>query len=268
MFIDTRTDELLGGVDENGLGPKAGPLVITGVVVRGKPEKFEESKKFFSPGEWRKLEEVTLPILRKFYEVETLLDIFQNSLFSSEVNQICPVKPSDFCFSRIKLPFWSAKAESSPFDAFVVELKFAVLCPGILSVKVGEEGSKYKVDAKVMFEVAKLLSAKKVVCGKAGFTKSYIFDSEIEVLKEGGEESIYKVGDKTISFVKKADEKFFPVAVASLVGKYIRELCMLSLSQNFGFDFVVSGYPSGKGTYELIGKMKEKLPEECCERNY
>lgn len=49
-------------------------------------------------------------------------------------------------------------------------------------------------------------------------------------LEEGRERSSYRVGDTEIRFQTKA-EAHFPVAVASLVSKYLRELAMLSFNR-------------------------------------
>jgi len=146
--------------------------------------------------------------------------------------------------------------------------------------------------------MALLSSSEKVICGKSGFKKSYKNEIEkalqdlkinyrkIKTEKEENEESIYEILEesegkektlKKIYFIKDADEKFHEVALASQIGKYIREICMLSLTKFLDEKsiFPISGY----GKKENLKKIAEsiiqraynqgiKIPKECVERNY
>ena len=58
-----------------------------------------------------------------------------------------------------------------------------------------------------------------------GFLAEVVDDQFIFRIQEGREQSEYKVGNSTIRFQTRA-ESHFPVAVASLISKYVRELTM------------------------------------------
>jgi ribonuclease HII len=59
---------------------------------------------------------------------------------------------------------------------------------------------------------------------------SGFWGEEIKVVKQTSVESVYELvggrGRTRISFVEKADEKFFPVSLSSMLSKYVRELFM------------------------------------------
>jgi ribonuclease HII len=159
-------------------------------------------------------------------------------------------------------------------------------------------GSKFSANSYFMLKMALLSSSEKVICGKSGFKKSYKNEIEkalqdlninykkIKTEKERNEESVYEIlienegKEKTLKkiyFIKDADEKFYEVALASKIGKYIREICMLALTKFLDEKsiFPISGY----GKKENLKKIAEsiiqkayskeiKIPQECIERNY
>jgi ribonuclease HII len=149
-----------------------------------------------------------------------------------------------------------------------------------------------------MVKMALLSSSEKVICGKSGFKKSYKNEIEralqdlkinyrkIKTEKEENEESIYEILEesegkertlKKIYFIKDADEKFYEVALASQIGKYIREICMLSLTKFLDekSTFPISGYGKkenmkkiAESIIQMAYSQKIKIPQECIERNY
>jgi ribonuclease HII len=341
------------GIDENGLGPYLGPLIITSVETQeNKNDRKEENirEKSFISGEnftknrgkikdskaifsrrkedYEKIEKIFFSIFGKSGEInsdeiqpDTVFQVFAKSEFSKEIIEMCPISPEKICFSKINIPLWMKNENSTQNESEKGEIKsnqegneieeeqekiaskklkvrYAILCPGLLSKYIKIMGSKFSVNSYFMVKMALLSSSEKVICGKSGFKKSYKNEIEkalqdlkinyrkIKTEKEENEESIYEILEeregkektlKKIYFIKDADKKFYEVALASQIGKYIREICMLSLTKFLDekSTFPISGY----GKKENMKKIAEsiiqkaynqgiKIPQECIERNY
>jgi len=347
------------GIDENGLGPYLGPLIITSVetqenkndrkeenireksfingenFIKNRKDtenrgKIKDSKAIFSrrKEDYEKIEKIFFSIFGKSGEInsdeiqpDTVFQVFAKSEFSKEIIEMCPISPEKICFSKITIPLWVKNENSTQNESKKGEIKsnqegneieeeqekiaskklkvrYAILCPGLLSKYIKIMGSKFSVNSYFMVKMALLSSSEKVICGKSGFKKSYKNEIEkalqdlkinyrkIKTEKEENEESIYEILEeregkertlKKIYFIKDADEKFHEVALASQIGKYIREICMLSLTKFLDekSTFPISGY----GKKENMKKIAEsiiqraynqgiKIPKECVERNY
>jgi len=90
-----------------------------------------------------------------------------------------------------------------------------------------------------------------------------IADRIREILKENKGHSAYKIRyrDKLleIHFLLDGDKIYYPIAIASIIGKYLRELFMKVLNERFGFDDEIpfsSGYKHDIKTIQLIEKIK------------
>ena len=62
--------------------------------------------------------------------------------------------------------------------------------------------------------------------------------------------------------MRKGDATYAPIALASLVGKYVREASMLCLNRALGFGGAVphaSGYWSDPKTHEAIARFDERF---------
>jgi ribonuclease HII len=348
------------GIDENGLGPYLGPLIITSVETQENKNDYKEEnirEKSFINGEnftknrkdtenrgkikdskaifsrrkedYEKIEKIFFSIFGKsgkinFAEItpNTIFEVFAKSEFSKEIIEMCPISPEKICFTKINIPVWMKSENSIQNESKKEEIKsnqegnkikqeegeeitskklkvrYAILCPGLLSKYIKIMGSKFSVNSYFMVKMALLSSSEKVICGKSGFKKSYKNEIEralqdlkinyrkIKTEKEENEESIYEILEesegkektlKKIYFIKDADEKFHEVALASQIGKYIREICMLSLTKFLDekSTFPISGY----GKKENLKKIAEsiiqraynqgiKISKECVERNY
>jgi ribonuclease HII len=347
------------GIDENGLGPYLGPLIITSVEtqenkndrkeenIREKSfingenftknikdtenrEKIKDSKAIFSrrKEDYEKIEKIFFSIFGKsekinFDEIQpnTIFEVFAKSEFSKEIIEMCPISPEKICFSKINIPVWMKsegtqneskkeerksnqegnkimQEEGEEITSKKLKVRYAILCPGLLSKYIKIMGSKFSVNSYFMVKMALLSSSEKVICGKSGFKKSYKNEIEkalqdlkinyrkIKTEKEENEESIYEILEeregkerilKKIYFIKDADEKFHEVALASQIGKYIREICMLSLTKFLDekSTFPISGYGKkenlkkiAESIIQMAYSQKIKIPQECIERNY
>jgi len=347
------------GIDENGLGPYLGPLIITSVetqenkndrkeenireksfingenFIKNRKDtenrgKIKDSKAIFSrrKEDYEKIEKIFFSIFGKSGEInsdeiqpDTVFQVFAKSEFSKEIIEMCPISPEKICFSKITIPLWVKNENSTQNESKKGEIKsnqegneieeeqekiaskklkvrYAILCPGLLSKYIKIMGSKFSVNSYFMVKMALLSSSEKVICGKSGFKKSYKNEIEkalqdlkinyrkIKIEKEENEESIYEILEeregkertlKKIYFIKDADEKFHEVALASQIGKYIREICMLSLTKFLDekSTFPISGYGKkenmkkiAESIIQMAYSQKIKIPQECIERNY
>ncbi len=339
------------GIDENGLGPYLGPLIITSVEIEEKENDHEEknikdrplinaenptknnenikdSKAIFSrkKEDYGKIEKIFFSIFGnnkniKFSLPTDIFQVFVKSEFSKEIIEICPISPEKICFPKINIPLWikddfkqnengreekdtqkEGERRRQKEDEIIISKKlnvrYAILCPGLLSKYVKIMGSKFSANSYFMLKMAFLSSSEKVICGKSGFKKSYKNEIEkalhdlkinykkIKTEKEENEESVYEILvenegkekiQKKIYFIKDADEKFYEVALASQIGKYIREICMLSLTRFLDEKsiFPISGYGKKEDLKKIAESIKQKafsrginIPHECIERNY
>lgn len=301
---------LVCGIDENGLGPFLGPLIITAYEsdqeLVAQSGEVKDSKALFSRRErdYIIIEEFFFEKLHKVGRLVnslSLADLFCESVFSAQIEKICPIGPRKICFSDlVKVPVWS-KIKAFSGVGSTEDFYFAIACPKLLNEKVKAFGSKFSADAYFMSVLALKSRAQKVICGKAGFKKRYAREiieacrfanvklNNLVVVKESNEESIYiislqssdKDGIKEIVFAKDADKKFHQVAVASVIGKYLRELSMLSLTKEMNLNFQISGYERKDKLKSISEKILErfekfaernfdsqKVKSECIERNY
>lgn len=282
------------GIDENGLGPFLGPLIITSYEAErvSDVQIIKDSKKVFSRKE-KDFEFIERFFINEFGEVRDLYDLFEKSESSQVIRSICPFSPETFCFSKIKIPVWTnfpiSVKKSRP------NISFILACPGLLHLKVRDFGTKFRANAYFLCILALKSESQMVFCGKSGYKKSYLEELEramldigiktqTKVVKESDEVSIYEIKEpskKRIHFIKDADLKFPEVAYASIIGKYLRELCMLSMTR-FAFQdsrFPISGYGSKKKMNYTVkrildnlrtrfGIFDEETAKKCLERNY
>jgi len=276
---------LLVGIDENGYGPIMGPLVATAVGVEGGewvgPE-VEDSKRIFRGGGRGKGEEMALLLLQSVglrpKDFHSLLD----GLLVGGIRGLEELCPSDFrfCFGMLPLPVWCRGLDGATSGMGGISVKFVKLtlaCPRRFNLLLGKLGSKALVDLFLFSELWEALPEGRweVICGKVGSMSRYaealrvVGWEVLGVLGEGPEESAYLVSRGRrrllLKFVKDADERILPVALASILGKYVRELSMQSicnslreaLGEGVGF---ASGYRDDR-TASLLERLLPSLPK-------
>jgi len=272
---------MIVGIDENGLGPLLGPLIVTAAAFKAKTydkDTFwklagpdlpaDDSKVLFSAKHPAKSESAFLSWLNIF-GAKTLSQADLLNEIGVKPYAPLPCKtPAQICEpSQAPLPAWSNKKPQelslaiwNRFDRLGIKahtIKAHQACPGLLNQELAKEGmNKFRFDFELMIDLVKKLGAKQngdllALCGKIGSTRRYgpwlkAIDCQItDIVEETAKCSTYKIdGVGTLSFIRDGDGEHLPIAVASMVGKYLRELAMDQINAHLGRDRKnsVSGY--------------------------
>ena len=296
------------GIDENGLGPRMGPLVVTGVRLRldGRGPTLEElrratglddSKRVFSPAHRDRGEARALGVLgpRSATSLPALLRRLSvpppwpappacpepERARSGSCPALDPGRP---------LPRWIAAPDdlAAPLAQLGVQVEriaTAAVCPGVLNEALRAESSKLQVDLQLFETVGAALldgagTPPELVCGKVGGTERYAARFRawgrrpMRTIGESRACSTYEIeGVGRVSFVRDADATEPAVAIASVIGKYVRELWMDDLAASVGWtEATPSGYHDER-TARLLRHVRDRiaagtspLPAGCVER--
>ena len=259
------------GIDENGLGPQLGPLIVTAIAARvtddaaqrmaSEPQRFlhsrlADSKRIVSHGNTDIAEAWARAIVG---DVETPLALIRKlSLDTIEALQSsCPREALPQCWPSQR-PFRTAEAhvnqarrDLADLRALGVDIVWArcsITCvQGLNRARRNNQG-RFGVDLQAM--EALLIAAREFAnedvvasCGKIGGLMRYrnkfglLSDYWCDVITEQASESAYLlVGLGKVRFVRDAEERDPLVALASLVGKWVREVFM---------DHIVTFYRNG-----------------------
>ena len=255
------------GIDENGLGPRLGPLIVTAVVARTegagherahrKPrgamrQRLGDSKKLVVHGDTALGEAWARAIARRMGlpEPGRPEDLVRALSLDSaaELRAPCPSDHADQC--------WNPQGESFAADEDLVQtvsgdldrlaaqgigvLRVAcvVTCVRRMNEGISRGLTRFHVDLHAMERLA--LDAREragndviVTCGKVGGFNRYssafgpLGGRLHAIAEEGRKRSEYSVpGLGSIAFVRDADDSHLLVSMASLVGKWVRDLLM------------------------------------------
>jgi ribonuclease HII len=255
------------GIDENGLGPRLGPLIVTAVVAetegtgheraekraRGAMrQRLGDSKKLVAHGDTALGEAWALAIARRMgvsapADPESLVRAI--SLDPPEsLRAPCPTGHADQCWSAAGEVF---TAEASLVDTVsrdldrlaaqgihVLRVVTVVTCARRLNEAIDRGLTRFHADLHVMERLA--LDARtrttgdiSATCGKVGGFDKYVpafgpLSGRLHaVVEEGRKRSEYSIpGLGRIAFVRDADDSHMLVGMASLVGKWVRDLLM------------------------------------------
>jgi ribonuclease HII len=251
------------GVDENGLGPRLGPLVATAVTLElpsyerarlrriGARVGIDDSKASAGFGQMATAEGLALAVLESLHgaaprDADALLH--QLALHGlSPLRARCPDAAGLQCWSaRLELPaFGGELAEGRRalsrlvrHGVRVVHARSSIACVSKLREDVARRGSRTSVDL-ALFE-SLVLDARaaagqdlEVILGMVGGIRDYpryfehLRDRAFETLPtDAGARRYRSAGLGTLSFEIDADARHLPVALASMIGKYVRELSM------------------------------------------
>jgi ribonuclease HII len=264
------------GIDENGLGPRLGPLSVTSVVAEiegdgasvalGRPsgrlaERIGDSKALVSHGHVALGEAWARGIASQMGlspespdELFTALSLDD----AAELLRSCPDHVRAQCWGVEGERFEADEAlvqrvagDLAELDALgvrILQARTAVICTKRLNDALAVGRSRLDVDLHAMERLilhaaSHATGALSAVCGKVGGYTRYapafgpLAGRLYTTIAESAERSAYHFpGVGTIAFVRDADASHLLVAVASLVGKWVRELLMARIVRYYGTD--------------------------------
>ena len=284
------------GIDENGYGPVLGPLIVTAVNIEFDGDPFEDLKTedFQFPIKVQDSKKVFSRNLSGYQAGEILTwgfllaAGFEAQDIRSMIKKI--TGEEHYIHPEIEVPIWAKRAINLEIPAYlkklgirILEVRAKVLHPADFNEMVELVDNKSLLDYLLFehllwkmeydFDVAMM--------GKIGGTKFY---GKNFFLRSGAELVETFMEKKDISgyrlrlphrefdayFILNGDEKYLPITIASIIGKYLREVFMLSLNYEAGFKDKIpyaSGYRHDDRTKELLAKLKEKYDEYSIVRN-
>jgi ribonuclease HII len=252
------------GVDENGLGPVLGPLVTTAVGLEltryhtarlsavGRELGIDDSKATAAFGRMAIAEGLALAVLEALHgrvpaDVDGLLS--QLLLDAPELlRDRCPEASLPQCWSAlVALPCFGGDVEKgrqalralAQRGVRVVRAKSAVACTRFLNDRLAAGQSRVEVDLELMERLvldarAGLGAELQAVCGMVGGIRNYtdklrhFARDKVRARRAALGTLAYDVeGVGHVRFEIDADQRHLPVALASMIGKYVRELWML-----------------------------------------
>jgi ribonuclease HII len=289
------------GIDENGLGPLMGPLIVTGTLLKQSGDRtawFEDiadSKFFFrtrSKNNFSRIEETAISV---FYLWKRQLPLSPAEILNTFCGRIERSPETSICTGKIPEKFIWAEPESvkkrcGAFSEWAIKNSIEIETVKSIPVYVyrinefvKKEGSKILLDFLTFCDIMKNVPDKNgmdVQAGKIGglkFYKTYLRyafpDYEPIILQEKEENSSYllknHLSEFCINFIMDVEKKSFPAALSSITGKYVREIFMESIRKTLGIKENISGYHDKK-TLQCIASLSlndEEFPPACLFRS-
>ncbi len=254
---------LVLGIDENGLGPRLGPLVATAVALevtaydaralarRGARAGIGDSKATAGFGRMAIAESVSLALAelalgRPPATADELLDAVavEGALV---LRAPCPERTAAQCWSEpVPLPVFGgeigegrkALAALARAGITVRRARSAIACARAFNDGVDRWGSKLRVDLALfeglMRDARDALDTElHILCGMVGGVRKYaehftsVTPDRLETIEESRRACRYRVAALgEVHFEVDSDATHLPVALASMLGKYVRELGM------------------------------------------
>jgi len=273
------------GVDENGLGPRLGPLVATSVVLdvprykradlrdRGLGLGLTDSKETGGFGRMAFAESVALALAeRHLAGLPSSVDDFLDRVAPQSRQRLRACCPDDRSASQCwgvdpTLPVFGGDAAygKALLDELVgrselriVDAQSRIACAGVLNEQRSLGTNKLAVDLELFEDLIASAHARHgrallVVCGMIGGIRDYAtrfsqFDPHgVEALRSRRGQRRYGVeGLGELRFEVDADAQHLPVALASILGKYVREVSMHRIGEFYRRDLpglkLASGY--------------------------
>lgn len=267
----TSPNMLVTGVDENGLGPRLGPLVATSVTMeipryarsalcaRGLELGLTDSKETGGFQRMAFLESVALALLEKAGQGEPLdsADRLLDRVFPDvqpRLRACCPdAHTEQQCWGvDLRLPAFGGDPTTGRglLDRLVgrshlrvVDVQSRIACAGLLNVQSEGGKNKLEVDLELFEDLIDTVHGHYgepllAICGMIGGMRDYAarfgrFEaSRVQHLTARRGQRRYSIeGLGEIRFEIDADGRHLPVALASMVGKYVREICMRRIGE-------------------------------------
>ena len=251
------------GVDENGLGPILGPLVTTAIslgLARYAPERqatigralgIDDSKATAGFGQMAIAEGLALALVERLFRVRvTDIDgLFDCLLLEppATLQRPCPGGAAAQCWSAaLPLPCFGGDIEQghkaleglARRGILLLHARSAVACTGALNKRLRAGQSRVEVDLELMERLvidarAETGDEVRAICGMVGGIRNYTaklrhfpLPDVTPVRARGGALAYQVAGVGHVRFEIDADSRHLPVALASMLGKYVRELWM------------------------------------------
>jgi ribonuclease HII len=261
---------LVMGVDENGLGPRLGPLLATSVALqtsryaraalceRGLALGLTDSKETGGFGRMGFTESVALALVKRACgglpaSADGLLDRVSPES-RPRLRACCPDEPTAGQCWAVDLPLPVFGGDVSYGEGLIdrlvgrsslriVDVQSRVACAGVLNAKLAAGKNKLAVDLELFEDLISSVQARHgspllAVCGMIGGIRDYAsrlsrFEPHrVDSLAGRRGQRRYMVdGVGEIRFEVDADARHLPVALASIVGKYVREICMRRIGE-------------------------------------
>ncbi len=288
FIFDTQQFKVCG-IDENGYGPLLGPLVVTGVsldvkgvdpftaceikgyrfpiLVKDSKEIFRRSEKSYAVGE-----SIALTLLKAVsMEANSLHELLKR--FSQDDYYDFGA----YGIEDLEIPAFGGKVYNNFLDYLSVsgllvnKIHGKILMADKYNSYVIDLGNKSLLDLKCFINVASHFNVKFYLLGKIGGTTHYgrFFESlglSYGVIKESFSHSAYEIQNMgEFHFIMNGDSLYIPITFAGIIGKYLRELVMQSLSISLGFKNPIpytSGYFHDERTYRIIDALPSELKEK------
>ncbi len=308
------------GIDENGLGPRLGPLLVTAVAARGLPgapallapdprgalgARIGDSKQLVSFGDtalgeaWARALAHTAGLTEGGAGPDALLHAL--SIDSRRALEApCPEQHAEQCWGTAGESFVAEPSQVDTLLADVARLRerglevlgahIAIVCTKRLNESAARGVSRFDVDLHTMERLivhahgavgAREGGELDVTCGKVGGYNRYVdafgplAGRLVTTLEEGRARSAYAFpGLGRVAFVRDADASHLLVALASLVGKWARDLLTRRVTAyHRAYDATlpeVSGYhdPVTRRFVEAsaLSRKARGVPDDCFER--
>lgn len=260
---------LVMGVDENGLGPRLGPLVATSVTLqmpryarsvlcdRGLALGLTDSKETGGFGRMGFTESVALALVKRGAGLAGSVDGFLEQVSPrtrSRLRARCPDERTAGQCWAVDLPLPAFGGDVSYGEQLldqlvgrsslrIVDVQSRIACAGLLNAKLASGKNKLAVDLELFEDLicavherhgAPLLA----ICGMIGGIRDYAsrlarFEPHRigELSRRRGQRRYTVDGVGEVRFEVDADARHLPVALASIVGKYVREICMRRIGE-------------------------------------
>jgi ribonuclease HII len=307
------------GADENGLGPRLGPMVVTAVLARterggaalaGKKargalsERLGDSKQMIAHGDVALGEAWARALVKRGAgrpgtREATTPDELVHALFADDratLRAPCPTQVEAQCWSAEGEGFLAsdelvaavegdlARLESKGLS--MIAARSVILCPLRMNEGAAAGKNRFVLDLHAMERL--ILALREIagdevlaICGKVGGFGKYapsfgpLSGRLHSVLEEGRARSAYHFpGLGEIAFVRDGDDSDLCVAMASMVGKYLREVLMARVVRFYRDE--QPELPDASGYHDPVTarfvaatalvREKRKVPERCFER--
>jgi ribonuclease HII len=307
-------DRFRMGIDENGLGPRLGPLVVTAIVARVTEEgdavaakkprgslaaRLGDSKAMVAHGDVALGEAWARALAARLGLEASDPDALIHALAldsRQELRKMCPSHVESQCWNTDQEEF-GAEPEMvarvtrdldklATLGVEIVAVKSSLVCTKRLNDERARGRSRFDVDLHAMERIVldtreKVAGRLDVVCGKVGGYARYsdafgpLAGRLHAIIEEGAKRSAYSFpGLGTIAFVRDADASHLLVAMASMVGKWIREVMMARVVRFYGLpaeaELDASGYHDPVTdrfvAATALVRQKRRIPESCFER--